>query len=196
MRVDAYNSFAANTLSSGAGNISTLSCDNFPFDTKTEPKMSDEEYKAAIIRQAQKDAPTGKFGVTCSGFRELLDSYVSVVSPDRKGIITSVMNCIAGLKNPFQPKLPKILSLLDVLTGKKEFSKDQKLTYAEFKDSNGEVVASYCDGKWEAFSTKAEDARNSEFYGIYKDAWNAVRKGKNTVSSGSETISNSVDIKV
>lgn len=176
MRVESYNSFAMSRNFSGKkiGGISVPDYNDFYFNTKTAPKMSDDKFTEAIVQQAQKDAAIGKAGVECPGFKSLMKSYVSVVSPDRKGMISNALTSLEHIKK--LPK-PEAISLLDILLGKRIMSADNELSYAEFKDSNGEVIATYSNGGWSFQSTKAEDARTSEFYGIYLDAWNAARSG-------------------
>jgi len=58
----------------------------FDFCTKTAPAMSEEEVREAIIEQAKKDAAKGICGGESAGYRNLIKSYISVASQDRKGI--------------------------------------------------------------------------------------------------------------
>lgn len=157
-------------------NLPLPSDTDWSFNPKAAPKMSEEKYKEAIVAQAKKDAPTGKFGVECPGFRSLMESYVSAVSPDRKSIIET---SLSKLDKSSQLPEAEATSLLDILFGERILpggTSKKKISYAEFKDSNGQIVATYSEmNGWSAVSTKAEDARNSEFYDIYRDAWNAAR---------------------
>ncbi|MFT3986001.1 MAG: hypothetical protein QM697_19050 [Lachnospiraceae bacterium] len=144
--------------------------------------MVDEKYREAIIAQAKKDQSAGKFQSESSGFRSLVKSYVSTVSPDRKNIITEGLTAIFKNKNP----QPKTLNLIDYLFGNVKYCKEATdVSYAEFYDSNGEMVASYSNGKWISYGTKAENARESELWGIYNEAWNnaarADQKGSNFI---------------
>lgn len=131
----------------------------------------------------------------CSGFVpelpaiSLMKSYVSVASPDRKEIINNALTSLGKMN-----KLPKAkaISLLDILLGKRIMSTDHELSYAEFKDSSGEIVATFSNGTWHAMGTPAEDARTSEFYGIYRDAWNAAKS--ETANTPVPTAANSIDI--
>lgn len=189
MRVDSYNSFAGNQQCSRKRISSVLVPDFF---TKKAPKMGDEKFKEVIIQQAQKDAPTGKFGVECPGFKNLMDSYVSVVSPDRKGIIDNALATLNSINQSPIP-LPKSISLLDILCGKRIMSTDNEISYAEFKDSSGEIVATFSNGTWHAMGTPAEDARTSEFYGIYREAWNAAR-GEATDPPVSDTSAGTINV--
>lgn len=70
-------------------------------------------------------------------------------------------------------------------------SDNYELSYAEFKDSSGEIVATLSNGTWHAMSTPEEDTRTSEFYGIYREAWKAASE---LGSTPPPTATNSVDI--
>lgn len=75
---------------------------------------------------------------------------------------------------------PKNLNLIDYLFGSVKYHKEnQDLSYAEFYDSNGELVAKYSNGGWTSFSTKAEVTRENEFIALYNESWNcAARSAK------------------
>lgn len=172
MRIDNYYTFLQSRSLSGAGKIGNVPSPNytdFNFNTKKAPAMSDEKYREAIIEQAKKDQSAGKFQSESAGFRSLVKSYVSTVSPDRKNIITKGLTAIFKNKNP----QPKTLNLIDYLFGSVKYCKEATdVSYAEFYDSNGEMVASYSNGRWISYGTKAENARESELWGIYNEAWN------------------------
>ncbi|MEA4894188.1 MAG: hypothetical protein VB064_02890 [Oscillospiraceae bacterium] len=76
---------------------------DFHFNTNKHPDMSDKKYREAIIEQAQKDQSAGKFQSESVGFRSLVKSYVSIVSPDRKNIIKQGLTAIFETNMP-QPK--------------------------------------------------------------------------------------------
>lgn len=172
MRVENYNTFAQNRLLSGTkknGNVPLPNYTDFNFNTKQAPAMNDEKYREAIIEQAQKDQAVGKFQSDSAGFKSLVKSYVSSVSPNRKNIITD------GLAAIFKNNKPqtKTLNILDYLLGKVKYCKEATdVSFAEFYDSNGEMVASYSNGRWISYGTKEENARESELWGIYNEAWN------------------------
>lgn len=120
--------------------------------TKTDPAMSEEEYKKAIVEQAKEDAAKGICSGESTGYQSLMKSYVSVVSPDRKGIIAEA---------------PKSLKL------------NGKASFLEIKDSSNNVIAQYSQDKgWTMISTKAEAARGREFCYIYMEAWRDAYLGK------------------
>ena len=176
MRIENYNPFAQSRLLSGTGKIGNVPLPNytdFHFNTKKTPAMSDEKYSEAIIEQAQKDQSAGKFQSESAGFRSLVKSYVSAVSPDRKSIITEGLTAIFKNNKP----QPKTLNLIDYLFGKVKYRKEAtEVSYAEFYDSNGEMVACYSNGEWTSYGTKVENARESELWGIYNKAWNNAAK--------------------
>jgi hypothetical protein len=60
--------------------------------TKTEPKRSDAEILKDIEELAKEHARTGQFQDSDSRFRELMDEYISSVSPDREGILKKSTN--------------------------------------------------------------------------------------------------------
>lgn len=183
MRIENHNTFAKSRLSSGTGKTASVPLPNyndFNFNTKTAPAMSDDKYREAIIEQAKKDQSAGKFQSESAGFRSLVKSYVSSVSPDRKNIIKEGLTAIFKNNKP----QPKTLNLIDYLLGTVKCSKEATdLSYAEFYDSNGEMVASYSNGRWISYGTKAENARESELWGIYNEAWNNAARASQRSSS-------------
>ena len=172
------------------GNVPSPDYTDFHFNTKTAPAMSDEKYKTAIIEQAKKDQAAGKFQSESAGYRNLVKSYVSAVSPDRKSIISEGLKAI--YKNIRQE--PKTFNLLDYMFGSVKYSREANdVSYAEFYDSNGEMVASYSNGRWISYGTKAENARESELWGIYNQAWSSAAKASQGAANGSSAAS--IDIK-
>jgi hypothetical protein len=195
MRIGNDKSFAQSHLLSGTekrGNVQLPDYTDFHLNTKTAPAMSDDKYRAAIIEQAKKDQEAGKFQSESAGFRSLVKSYVSVVSPDRKNMISEGLRAIYKNNNPE----PKTFNLLDYLLGTVKYNKEgNDLSYAEFYDSNGEMVATYSNSGWTSFGTKAENARESELWGIYNNAWNsAARESRDNQGVVNAGAANSIDI--
>jgi hypothetical protein len=93
---------------------------------------------------------------------------------------------------------PSIIQLWEnrhYLFGNVKYSKEATdVSYAEFYDSNGEMVASYSNCRWISYGTKAENAGESELWGIYNEAWNNAAKTSQEVST--DAIPSSVDISV
>ncbi|OCN00530.1 hypothetical protein A7X67_16945 [Clostridium sp. W14A] len=187
MRVENYDAFAKGSLLSGSrktGNVPSPNYNDFDFNTKKPLAMSDEKYREAIIEQAKKDQSAGKFQSDSAGFRSLVKSYVSAVSPDRKNIISRGFKAIFKNSNP----QPKTLNLIDYLLGSVKYCKEAAdVSYAEFYDSTGEMVASYSNGRWISYGTTAENARESELLGIYNEAWNNAAKSNQKNSFVADT---------
>lgn len=128
--------------------------------TATPAKMSEDKYKDSIISLAEKDALEGKFGGEKNPrYMDLKKSFVSVVSPDRQGIISSALD---GMYS----------------TGPKP------IRFAEFKDSFGNVIAHYSpQNGWRSIATPNEISRESDFDAIYTSAWRAKYHGDGSTPS-------------
>ncbi len=165
-------------FSTGTGRIGGVSIPDFNgigHYTKSPRKMSEEKYREAIVEQAKKDHAVGKFQNDSDGFNKLIKSYVSVASPDRKGILSEGITAIFKNKS----SIPKPLNLLEVLlkNGSAKYQKeDNELTFAEFYDSEGNMIASYSNGKWTELRTPDETARQIEFCSIYNQAWGDAKR--------------------
>nr|WP_315020143.1 hypothetical protein [uncultured Aminipila sp.] len=197
MRIENNNTFTQGSLvlSTGKiGNVQLPDYTDFHFNTKTEPVMSDEGYRTAIIEQAKKDLAAGKFQSESAGFRNLVKSYVSAVSPDRKRMISQGLAAVFKNNNP----QPKTLNLIDYLLGSVKYKKEVKnVSYAEFNDSNGEMVATYSNGGWTFYGSKAENARESELWCIYNDAWNnAARESQGSSMASTGDTTGAIDLSV
>lgn len=175
MQVSSGNYITQNRIFSGTGMIVGVSLPNYEDSfvyTKTKTKTSDSEYRKAIIEQAIKDQAAGKFQGDSEGFNELQKKYVSEVSPDRKGIIATGLQK-AARNNVAVAKPIDVIELL--FNGEIKYQESGKtVKYAEFRDSNGEVVATYSNGGWTMLNTKAETARQMEMCSIYNEAWRAA----------------------
>lgn len=172
MRVGQNNSVAMGTASAGTkkiGGVSLPDFNKFQYCTKTTPTMSDDKFKENITAQAEKDYAAGKFHTQAS--KNLQKQYVSVVSPDRKGFITDALT-----KLEKSPPVKAIDYLHLLLFGEVKYEKiDSGLSFAEFKDSNGELTATYSNGGWTFYGTKEEFARESDYFSIYNGAWNKAK---------------------
>lgn len=195
MRIDNYDTFSQSRIISGTrknANVPLPDYTDFNFNTRKAPAMSDEKYREAIIDQAKKDQSVGKFQSESTGFRSLVKSYVSTVSPDRKNIITEGLTAIFKNNNP----QPKTFNLIDYLFGSVKYCKEATgVSYAEFHDSNGEMIASYSNGRWISYGTKAENARESKLWGIYNEAWNnaARTSQRNSYAASADATLGSID---
>ncbi|MCL1696763.1 MULTISPECIES: hypothetical protein [unclassified Lysinibacillus] len=120
--------------------------------TKSAPAMSEEKYKEAIIAQAKKDFENGKCGGHKNpSYMTLKNSFVSVVSPDRKGSISQMLR-----------QLP--------------FMQRGNMSYLEIKDARGNITSTYSPHNgWHAIGTREEQRRESEFDAIYIETWRALK---------------------
>ncbi|MDR1745069.1 MAG: hypothetical protein LBS30_04865 [Planctomycetota bacterium] len=112
--------------------------------TKSEPKMSDEEFENAIRELARKEASRGILAGTDEKSR-LRRDYISVVSPDRKAMYDESMAKTGG-------KMNSAYSFFDAL-GNKSFHYNKQT------------------GMWFHQSTAAEKARADRFLDIYTQAF-------------------------
>jgi hypothetical protein len=112
--------------------------------TKSEPKMSDEEFENAIRELARKEASQGILAGTDER-SQLRRDYISVVSPDRKAMYDESMTKTGG-------KMNSTYSFFDAL-GNKSFHYNKQA------------------GMWFHQSTDAEKARADKFLDIYTQAF-------------------------
>lgn len=188
------NNITQNRVFSGTRTIGGIHLPNFNdafVYTKQKSGISESKYRKAIVEQAIKDQAEGKFQTDSEGFNQLAKKYVQEVSPDRKKIITEGLQKIQKRGAISEYKLD-ILALLD---GEVKFEKiSDEITYAEFYDSNGEMVATYSNGGWTMLHTNAETARQIQMCSIYNEAW---REAKNAeLGSKNVSISCADDIEV
>ena len=180
MNINSIGIYTQHGKSAGTGKIGNVPLPNYNsinFSTKAAPAMSEEKYKEAIIAQAKKDYATGKQAGQSSETMRLLNSFTAPVSPDRKSIITQGLNSIFKNGGIADTGSVKINTLLDYLLGTAEYRKTkQEVSFAEFYDNNGELVAKYSNVGWSCVMTKAEATRTQEFYGIYMGAINDAMK--------------------
>lgn len=162
----------------GTGSIGGINLpdfnDKYVF-TRNVTGTSDSEYEKRIRQQAYEDYANGKFQNESAGFNKLMKSYVSEVSPDRKGIITEGLTAVA--KNSKDGRKP-INFVATVLMGKVVYqnSIEGNNEYIEFYDENGELVAKYSNNGWTILNTEAETARQIEMCTIYNEAWGEAKR--------------------
>ena len=105
-----------------------------------------------------------------------MKKYVSEVSPDRKGIITSGLKAVSRNR---QEVLKPIDLYATLLEGEIRYKKlpTGKSEYIEFYDKNGEMVATYSNNGWTMYTTEAEAARQTEMCFLYVAAWRDAKNG-------------------
>lgn len=197
MRITNYHAVTLNRSCSATTKKYHIPFPDLTGKTKTAPAMSEEKYQEAIVEQARQDQVAGRFQ-SGAGFKSLENSYVSVVSPDRKKIITEGLTAIDRNNQP----CPRTITLLDILCGTVRYKEEDDHVvnnppYIEYYDSNGEMVATYSNTGWHLFGTKAEAARGFAFRSMYNAAWgNAERASQGENDTVSTTAAGSVDSSV
>ncbi|MCL1877551.1 MAG: hypothetical protein FWF80_01705 [Defluviitaleaceae bacterium] len=151
--------------------------------SRSEPKMSDEEFEQRIIEMAKRDHAAGRFQSQdpSSEFHTLERSFVSVVSPDREGIINNALpRAMATITNrariwtelSFEELVWKLLfGESPPLASSNQGNQGHQMLLYEFKDASGNVIAELFTGGWSMRSTPAENARSLDFITIYNQAW-------------------------
>ena len=144
--------------------------------TQKKSGISDSDYRRQIMEQAYKDYEKGQFQDKSEDFNRLMKQYVSEISPDRKGIITSGLKAVSGNRQDVLKPIDFIATLLE---GEVKYQKlpSGKSEYIEFYDKNGEMVATYSNNGWTMYPTKAEAARQTEMCMIYNEAWGNAKRG-------------------
>jgi hypothetical protein len=185
--------------------------------TKTEAARSDEEILKDVAELAKKHAEKGAFHNADNGYLDLIKEYVSSVSPDRESILTNSLKEIFGKTNlPKEGKeeslsiLQQTLQFIDKAKNKNGTIINNKtmnsamykvgwldgdeLKYADFYDSNGDLIANYSQNGWSLYSTKAEKARSDEITAVYNEAFNSVYNAQNASTSRSLVSGNNFDV--
>ena len=88
------------------------------------------------MEQAYKDYEKGQFQNKSEDFNRLMKQYVSEISPDRKGIITSGLKAVSRNRQDVIKPIDFIATLLE---GEVKYQKlpSGKSEYIEFYDKNG-----------------------------------------------------------
>lgn len=179
MCVHSWNISLQHRYFSGTGSIGGIHLPDWGDDyvfSQQKSGISDEEYKKQIIEQAYIDYANGQFQNKSEGFNKLMKKYVSEVSPDRKGIITSGLKAVSRNR---QEVLKPIDLYATLLEGEIRYKKlpTGKSEYIEFYDKNGEMVATYSNNGWTMYTTEAEAARQTEMCFLYVAAWRDAKNG-------------------
>lgn len=164
---------------SGTGSIGEIHLPDFNDKyvyTQKKSGISDLDYRRQIMEQAYKDYEKGQFQNKSEDFNRLMKQYVSEISPDRKGIITSGLKAVSRNRQDVLKPIDFIATLLE---GEVKYQKlpSGKSEYIEFYDKNGEMVATYSNNGWTMYPTKAEVARQTEMCMIYNEAWGNAKRG-------------------
>ena len=165
--------------------------------TQKKSGISDSDYRRQIMEQAYKDYEKGQFQNKSEDFNRLMKQYVSKISPDRKGIITSGLKAVSRNRQDVLKPIDFIATLLE---GEVKYQKlpSGKSEYIEFYDKKGEMVATYSNNGWTMYPTKAEVARQTEMCMIYNEAWGNAKRGVPLAcgeATGMDCLQSSFDVK-
>ena len=148
--------------------------------SRSVPLMSDDVFKERAKEQARKDFANNIF--QGEEFGSLCRAFVSVVSPDRAGMIENAIK--SGSSSPLKRASYLWEILLQLEKGKETalpvsdigFNPDGSIRCFHVTDSAGNIIIGY-DSVWgwtESF-TPEEDARAKLLYQIYNDEWKQVK---------------------
>ena len=160
-------------IASGAIRMAGLALPDFnaPFvNTRTKTCKSDADYEKEIAEQARRDQAMGLFQRS-PGYRALEKRYVSEVSPDRRGILVQGLRKIQR-----QSLVEEMPTLAEILLDVKYQKRGRIVTYAEFYDGAGELVATCSNGAWTMYDTDAEAARKIGMAMLYNRAWGEAER--------------------
>jgi len=143
--------------------------------SRSAPLMSDEEFMERAKEQAQKDFSNNVF--QGSELCALQRAFISVVSPDRVGIIKNAIRSESS--SPQRRALYLWEILLQIEKGKETalpvsgigFNPDGSINVMHICDSAGNIIIAYGDGGWAENFTPEELARAHAMYKVYNDAW-------------------------
>ena len=107
--------------------------------TQKKSGISDSDYRRQIMEQAYKDYEKGQFQNKSEDFNRLMKQYVSKISPDRKGIITSGLKAVSRNRQDVLKPIDFIATLLE---GEVKYQKlpSGKSEYIEFYDKKIEQL--------------------------------------------------------
>lgn len=150
--------------------------------TKGQCKLSEKELVEKITELAHRDAAAGKNSQYAESFhgirqgsaewRKLKDDFVSLDSPDRRGIIQNTLSHLAGRVNSMQLKGDGRFDLFKILFNNcKKFGPDVSVNFVSFRDEQGNEIAHYSEANgWQLLPTPAEGVRNNAFNALWKQA--------------------------
>jgi len=148
--------------------------------TRSAPLMSDEAFMERAKEQARKDFANNVF--QGEEFGSLARAFVSVVSPDRVGMIDRAIT--SGSSSPLKRASYLWEILLQLEKGNKNalpvsdigFRPDGSIHHFFITDSAGNNIIMYeQDGGWSAISTPEEVARGKIILQVYNDEWKQAK---------------------
>lgn len=151
--------------------------------TQGTSNKSDAEIRATVEEMAKKHFSTGKNisqGVHSSEYQNLMNTYTSVASPNRRGAINNTLSSLTAKLSTMMPTFNMnrtgVLQALMQRSNLFPNNRDIGNNFINFRGSNGQLVAMYSELPtggmgWLNVPTDAENSRASEFAGLYNEAW-------------------------
>lgn len=164
-----------------------------PDDFLSKSNLSSSQLEQKIMELARRDVAAGKnsgfggkYGSGTDEWQKLRNDYISVASPDRKGIISNSLSSFASKMSSAGIQYNR-MNFFQMLFQNNWLSKDIHGNFIDFRDASGNRVASFSehDG-WMAIATPAELARIQEFRAVWDKAIAAANKEIESASTTSE----------
>jgi hypothetical protein len=168
--------------------------------SRSKPLMSDEGFLNAAREQARKDFARGIRAE--ADFSALRDAFISVVSPDRVGLVESLFRNPSNTSNGTY-----IRDLLHAFMLQEEGLEDSgrvsnvtvtptgDLASMFVHDSAGNIVVMYCHWNgWAASWTPEEWERHHKILEVYNDEWFALYKEAKAENNRFELMQNDMGI--
>ncbi|MCL2198913.1 MAG: hypothetical protein FWB80_08330 [Defluviitaleaceae bacterium] len=134
--------------------------------TNATPRKTDDEFKVAIKEAAQRDFAAGYFQNSAET-QALIDEFISVASPDRRGVITNAMQVSGGFAG------------LSIINQSPNLPRGQTPIHFNhvFERSDRHISSiQLTNYGWDFSLTMAEAERSRDILGIYNDAWAAAQR--------------------
>ncbi|MCL1862484.1 MAG: hypothetical protein FWF78_02840 [Defluviitaleaceae bacterium] len=133
--------------------------------THTAPRKTDEEFKEAIKEAARRDFERGYFQ-NSPETQELIDDFISVVSPDRRSIIENAMQANGGFSGL------RIINLASHLP-----RGQTPIHFSHVHERSNRHISSIqlTNYGWDFTFTLAEAERSRDILEVYNNAWRAVQ---------------------
>jgi len=189
------NIFSGFTAKSAYSNNNSKIPDIPDLPTSGQYKTSDSVFKDKIMEMARRDVAAGKNSRGSKEWIRLMDYYSSAVSPDRKGIVNSTVSSLGSKMNLAHIKFNghnffQVLFANSGMFG----SRDIGANFINFRDSNGNVIATFGEKGWGYVPTKAEISRGHEFIEMWDDAVSAAEQEVLNTNTIIECVRGGVDI--
>lgn len=167
---------------------------DIPDDILTKSNLSNSQLEQRIMELARRDAAagknskfSGKIGNGSDEWQRLMNDYISVASPDRKGIISNSLSNFASKMSSAGIKYNR-MNFFQMLFQNNWLSSDIHGNFVDFRDSSGNVAARFSEHQgWMTIATPAEISRMQEFTMVWDKALSTAEAEGNSVNTTSDT---------